>query len=171
MSSMQLKKHKMNEHSRSLNISGRSILSINHSTRNNSFSDALLCEYILKDDVEITLGLPLEEAVDRIEKVEEMNREVPSLIKCDICNIEFENQSKLSVHKEIEHVRHPTVKFQCISCSIHFLTDEALKEHVRTDHGPNLATFECDKCSYSFINALDLSSHIWYLSIQILNPG
>ena len=42
---LKLRKHKLSEHSKSFNSSQHSLVSIKHSTRNNSFSDEeLLCE-------------------------------------------------------------------------------------------------------------------------------
>ena len=79
ISSVQFKKHKHAEHSISFNTSGKSVLSIKQSTRNNSFSEALMCE-------EIPLGITFNEEVCEIvsEEIGEENKTKETTVKCDL---------------------------------------------------------------------------------------
>ena len=47
---------------------------------------------------------------------------------------------------------------KCPHCSISFLNDEALQEHIRTNHA-NSMLHECTKCNYKTPNLLEYKEH------------
>ena len=76
------------------------------------------------------------------------------VIRCRICNKEFNTITKLRVHTKT-HVN------QCPFCSENFLIPQALQDHMKESHGSNPGTVErqCSLCKFTCNSMSELAEH------------
>ena len=154
-----LKKHKLTEHSKSLNVS-QSILSVKHSTRNNSFSDEmLLCDdltigteensgsfvlpKVLKTEPKKTENKPIEKIA--IESVVETSKEAleiknPESSNVPVSNIEPEQQNEIEVPRKADSPVQTSSATKVIDVEVEPL-------------------LSCDQCDYETEISTDLIDH------------
>ena len=160
----QLKKHKLTEHGNSFNSTGNSLLSIRHSTRNNSIvEDLLLCE-----DMSIA-------AVDSSFDEEFLSLKMsPPKFHCSKCGKTFKTEVGLQTHG-LENKN----DFKCESCTPEFSNND-IKNHTsqkhsspentssimafkQTDRVSNEVGVEivrsCDKCDFESEDEKDMDAH------------
>ena len=164
-----LKRHKVTEHTNSINSSGNQ--SIKHSTRNNSLSEEMmLCEDITlfnienKDSETCNLELDIDEPkfkcdmcsiTCRTEKdlTEHKQQEHP-LFKCGTCKFEGTDQLSLSNHTSEMHT-----KFVCEDCKFTCLTKNDLEKHIDDDHRMKEVA-SCDKCDFETEDTKEMEKHV-----------
>ena len=88
------------------------------------------------------------------EYLQHLGEHKDKVIRCRICNKEFETITKLRVHTKT-HVN------QCPLCSENFLTSQALQDHVKESHGPDPAAVErqCSLCKFTCNSMSELAEH------------
>ena len=142
-----LKKHRVNDHALSQNLSNLSLPSISgkHSTRNNSITEALLQENITITDISDTNTsekVTIEDVIDT-DDVETRNKNLAPLsnlnilvFKCKNCNNAFQTKKNLNTHNEVVHTINQQIK--CTPCKLVFQTELDLEWHIETEHEPSI---------------------------------
>ena len=145
-----LKKHKVTVHtfSNSMNsVGNNSLLSIKHSTRNNSLSEEmLLCEDITLFNLgESNSAKPsLEESTEHIENIEPK-------YTCELCKQTFGSETDLQ-----KHILSHTQNFKCVQCSYEVTNEYDLSIHVAKQHPPCM---RCDNCPFEASSQQELETH------------
>ena len=88
------------------------------------------------------------------EYLEHLGEHKDKVIRCRLCNKEFQTITKLRKHTK-SHVS------QCPLCSMNFLTPQALQDHVKESHGSESATVErqCSLCEFTCNSMSELAEH------------
>ena len=88
------------------------------------------------------------------EYLEHLGEHKDKVIRYRLCNKQFKTITKLRQHTK-SHVN------QCLFCSVHFTTSQALQDHVNEDHGSDPATVErqCPLCEFTCDNMEELAEH------------
>ena len=126
----QLRKHKAETHTTSLNISNNSSLSIKNSTRN----DSIAGEMLLCDDITINDG-PKNHINQEVLEIEYMER-----LRCDKCTSEFTDSKDLAAH-QVTHVLHT---ISCRKCNFKCNQVGDLDVHMEQIHGKNQNTLNTE---------------------------
>ena len=94
----------------------------------------------------------------------------PPGIQRQLCPMTFSDQSAISAHYDIAHVRdhnrpqrpeHPDAKYPCGVCGRKFTHISNMRKHKRTVHGVgNVKTFQCDVCARVFKTNPHLRRHL-----------
>ena len=149
-----LKKHKAIDHSKSLNLTNHSELSIRHSTRNNSFSESmLLCDNITlnKENVDDDL---IEHLVE--EHITESQ-------VCDICQENFKDLEQLKYHKTEKHRKEEEGENSHEKLTTEKLVSQDGLDNHKTSHTTEINVESCEICSIcqtKFTNRNDLEKHM-----------
>ena len=156
----ELKKHKVSEHSNILNFSDNSVLSIKHSTRNNSISE----------DIN-TGNVPNTDTISLLDESKDDTKQVTIEELCPVPTFQKPNVSKDNIPKEKEMEVMDTDNMICSKCVFEGKDIQTLKEHTEMNHrisekdlenlgGMILTEFFCTLCSYVTDNNESLKKHI-----------
>ena len=140
--SSQLRKHKLTVHSKSFNSTGNSILPITHSTRNNSFSDIVLCEDIsieyvnnkdILDNPDTTISAVAEIKKNTSDQLGSINA------KREVCDNEFRSNDDLTTHVITEHQDKNTIHKEVTEifsekCENKSTTQKIMDVHIEEKH-------------------------------------
>ena len=161
-----LKKHKLTEHTKSFEHSRSSLISVRHSTRNNSLSEEmLLCDDISVEE-NVTLGIGMVPPTNTSNNPPQI--QTVSHI-CEICKHDARTSFELRDHMCKSHT--VTVLENCTFCDSTFSTEEELKSHIQNMHAAQpqqltgnssqLRTVEhnCDICNIMCKTGIELRVH------------
>ena len=137
-----LKRHKFTEHSVSINSLGNSLLSIKHSTRNNSLSE----EMLLCDDVTLFVDS------ETVKPTLEVDTKKEPEFQCNMCEHGSENENDLQIHIQ-SHDR----KLKCDYCSHQATNEMDLSLHIAKVHPPKII---CDDCAFTALSSHDMENHV-----------
>ena len=131
-----LRKHKLSEHSNSMNSSGNSMMSIKHSTRNNSFSEEmLLCEDLTLENS----ATPALQFDDNLE-VKTHNSGHSQEFKCEKGENDVSSTDNIMSHDKINH------------------QSSLVKENLTMDVEMK-PLLSCDQCDFDCEDSEDLKVH------------
>ena len=157
---LKLKRHKVSYHSNSLNFSENSVVSIKHSTRNNSFSEEmLLCDNItLEIDMTKSPNNDVQKCTGDVSSSSNLQKHVTEVHEedgkmCDICRQIFQKQQDLDYHKNEKHE-------DKIQCEISDLKPKDIPD--QQDHTPQMHIEDSDSremCQQKFEAKEDEEKH------------
>jgi hypothetical protein len=146
-----LKKHKITVHtfSNSMNSLGnKSLLSIKHSTRNNSLSE----EMLLCDDITLFNLGESNSTKPALEESTEYSENVQPKYMCEVCKHTLGNEIDLQ-----QHILSHTQNFKCVQCSYEVSNEYDLSIHNARQHTPCV---RCDNCLFEAPSQQELESHV-----------
>ena len=147
---MKLKKHKVSEHSCSINSSNSSIEPIQHSTRNNSLcEEILLCEDITIDNLGTTNTTKMILDEKPFDPPEDKQISVPIII-CDICKYETKYERNMEEHTQTHKQKH-----ECTQCDYETEIEGELSVHTENEH----KKIQCKECKFETANIDDMQRH------------
>ena len=132
-------------YSNSINSLGNSLLSIKHSTRNNSLSEEML---MVEDMTLFNHG----EAGTEKNTLEENADNEERTFSCEECKEVFINEKYLQMHIQ-SHV----LKFKCDQCSYAVECKDELSIHIAKEHQEKI---NCDDCSFTASSTNEIENHI-----------
>ncbi|KAJ2941066.1 hypothetical protein O0L34_g13195 [Tuta absoluta] len=86
----------------------------------------------------------------------EKHRKMIGEFKCDYCNQCYVSEENLNGHLKSHEVR-----YKCTMCSYIRNCRYSVSEHITTEHGAGLASFQCPKCEKTFKSNTRLRKHIF----------
>lgn len=94
------------------------------------------------------------------------NIEVLNIFKCDECNVGFDSQRALKLHRSSRHKDNSETLNECEICNIQFITGKDLDTHIQQTH--DCIDMKCDYCNQHFFSKKLYQSHLMEHELNII---